>query len=102
MANHLKLCAAALKNAQDAALLMGKFSTTPIGGDKGDLYTQLREQLNRRSQRHRWQPRFMPQPIEHPKKCQACSQGICLPFEVKQLLREVFNMSVFFMCRKQF
>lgn len=33
----------------------------------------------------------MPQPIEHPKKCQACSlQGICLPFEVKQLLREDF------------
>lgn len=33
----------------------------------------------------------MPQPIAHPKKCQACSlQGICLPFEVKQLLREVF------------
>jgi len=38
----------------------------------------------------------MPQPIEHPK-CQACSlQGICLPFEVKQLLREVFNMSVLY------
>lgn len=32
----------------------------------------------------------MPRPIEHPKKCQACSlQGICLPFEVKQLLQEV-------------
>ncbi len=33
----------------------------------------------------------MPQPIKHPKKCQACSlQGICLPFEVKQLLRDNF------------
>ena len=32
----------------------------------------------------------MPAPIDHPKKCQACSlQGICLPFEVKQLQREV-------------
>lgn len=31
----------------------------------------------------------MPPPIDHPKKCQACSLlGICLPFEVKQLLRE--------------
>lgn len=30
----------------------------------------------------------MPPPIDHPKKCQACSLlGICLPFEVK-LLRE--------------
>lgn len=28
----------------------------------------------------------MPSPIDHPKKCFSCSlQGICLPFEVKQL-----------------
>ncbi len=33
----------------------------------------------------------MPQPIDHPKKCQACSLiGICLPFEVKHLLHEVY------------
>jgi CRISPR-associated exonuclease Cas4 len=32
----------------------------------------------------------MPPPIDNPKKCQACSLiGICLPFEVKHLLREV-------------
>jgi CRISPR-associated exonuclease Cas4 len=32
----------------------------------------------------------MPPPINNPKKCQACSLiGICLPFEVKHLLREV-------------
>jgi CRISPR-associated exonuclease Cas4 len=32
----------------------------------------------------------MPRPIDHSKKCQACSlKGICLPLEVKQLLREV-------------
>lgn len=31
----------------------------------------------------------MPQPIEHPKKCQSCSLiGICLPFEIKHLLQE--------------
>ncbi len=31
----------------------------------------------------------IPQPINHSKKCQSCSlTGICLPFEVKQLLRE--------------
>jgi CRISPR-associated exonuclease Cas4 len=31
----------------------------------------------------------MPPPIDQAKKCQACSLiGICLPFEVKQLLRE--------------
>ncbi len=31
--------------------------------------------------------RTMPAPIDQPKKCQACSlQGICLPFEVKQLM----------------
>lgn len=30
----------------------------------------------------------MPQPIDQPKKCQACSlQRICLPFEVKHLLQ---------------
>ncbi len=30
----------------------------------------------------------MPPPIDHPKKCQACSlQGICLPFEVKHLMQ---------------
>ncbi|MDX2212494.1 MAG: CRISPR-associated protein Cas4 [Oculatellaceae cyanobacterium bins.114] len=30
----------------------------------------------------------MPIPIDYPKKCQACSlQGICLPFEVKQLIK---------------
>lgn len=28
----------------------------------------------------------IPAPIEHKKKCDSCSlQGICLPFEVKQL-----------------
>lgn len=33
----------------------------------------------------------MPPPIDHPKKCQACSLiGICLPFEVKHLLHEVY------------
>lgn len=32
----------------------------------------------------------IPPPIQHAQKCQACSlQGICLPFEVKQLRREV-------------
>lgn len=32
----------------------------------------------------------IPPPIDHAKKCQACSLiGICLPFEVKQLLGEV-------------
>lgn len=32
----------------------------------------------------------IPPPIQHDRKCQACSlQGICLPFEVKQLRREV-------------
>lgn len=31
----------------------------------------------------------MPAPIDHTKKCQSCSlQGICLPFEVKQLQRQ--------------
>jgi CRISPR-associated exonuclease Cas4 len=36
----------------------------------------------------------MPQPLDHPKKCQACSlQGICLPFEVKQLRSESHNVS---------
>ena len=30
----------------------------------------------------------IPAPIDHPKKCQACSlQPICLPFEVKHLLK---------------
>lgn len=36
----------------------------------------------------------MPNPIDHPRKCQACSlQGICLPFEVKQLRSEYQDVS---------
>lgn len=36
----------------------------------------------------------MPTPIEHPKKCQACSlQKICLPNEVKQLRRQLSEVS---------
>jgi CRISPR-associated exonuclease Cas4 len=36
----------------------------------------------------------MPAPIDNPKKCKACSlQSICLPFEVKQLLREIHTIS---------
>ncbi|WP_088889835.1 CRISPR-associated protein Cas4 [Leptolyngbya ohadii] len=32
----------------------------------------------------------MPPPIDHAKKCQACSlQGICLPFEVKHLRQQI-------------
>lgn len=37
----------------------------------------------------------MPAPIDHRKKCGACSlQGICLPFEVKQLGSEFNHVSV--------
>ncbi|MGI0485893.1 CRISPR-associated protein Cas4 [Pantanalinema rosaneae CENA516] len=37
----------------------------------------------------------MPAPIDHPKKCQACSlQRICLPFEVNQLRRESHVSSI--------
>lgn len=44
---------------------------------------------------HRAIDQPMPAPIDHPKKCQACSlQGICLPFEVKQLKREQYVSSV--------
>lgn len=36
----------------------------------------------------------MPAPIDHKKKCQACSlQPVCLPFEVKFLQREESNVS---------
>lgn len=36
----------------------------------------------------------MPAPIDHPKKCQACSlQGICLPNEVKRLRRQISEVS---------
>lgn len=38
--------------------------------------------------------RSMPAPIDHSKKCQSCSlQGICLPFEVKQLKSEVSHVN---------
>jgi len=106
MANHLndhfQLCAAALclEERTGRSIAMGKFSTTPSAATKVTLHSNYVRQLNRRSQ-HRWQPGSMPQPIEHPK-CQACSlQGICLPFEVKQLLREVFNMSVLYVLQPE-
>jgi len=41
------------------------------------------------------------QPIEHPRVSGMQLTGICLPFEVKQLLREVFNMSALYVLQPE-
>lgn len=99
MANHLndhfQLCAAALclEERTGRSIAYGEiFYHTNRRRQKVTFTLQLREATEQAIAAAQMAAQgSMPQPIEHPKKCQACSlQGICLPFEVKQLLREVF------------
>ncbi len=94
MANHLndhfQLCAAALCLEERTG--------------RSIAYGEIFYHANRRRQRVQFTPQLrqmtvdaiaaarltavgkIPPPIDYPQKCQACSlQGICLPFEVKQL-----------------
>lgn len=99
MANHLndhfQLCAAALclEERTGRSIVYGEiFYHGNRRRQKVAFTPQLREATEQAIAAAQMAAKgLMPQPIEHPKKCQACSlQGICLPFEVKQLLREVF------------
>jgi len=88
--DHLQLCAAALCLEERTG------SSIPYG--------EIFYHANRRRQTVAFSPQLrqmteqaivlaqlashnpIPKPIEHPKKCQACSvKGICLPFEVRHL-----------------
>ena len=98
MANHLndhfQLCAAALclEERTGRSIAYGEiFYHTNRRRQKVTFTLQLREATEQAiAAAHMAAQGSMPQPIDHPKKCQACSlQEICLPFEVKQLLREV-------------
>ena len=98
MANHLndhfQLCGAALclEERTGRSIAYGEiFYHTNRRRQKVTFTLQLREATEQAiAAAHMAAQGSMPQPIDHPKKCQACSlQGICLPFEVKQLLREV-------------
>lgn len=92
--DHFQLCA--------AALCLEERTERPIS------YGEIFYHANRRRQKVLFTPQLrqatedaiaaarlavncpMPAPIDHAKKCQSCSLiGICLPFEVKQLLLEV-------------
>lgn len=99
MANHLndhfQLCAAALclEERTGRSIAYGEiFYHTNRRRQKVTFTLQLREATEQAIAAAQMAAQgSMPQPIEHAKKCQACSlQGICLPFEVKQLLQEVF------------
>lgn len=98
LSDHFQLCAAALCLEERTGLSL--------------IYGEIFYHANRRRQRVLFTPELrqateaaimaarlavsqpMPAPIEHARKCQACSlQGICLPFEVKQLNREQHYVS---------
>ena len=98
MANHLndyfQLCAAALclEERTGRSITYGEIFYHANRRRKKVVFTpQLRQATEQAIQDALFAVRgAMPTPIDHPKKCQACSlQGICLPFEVKQLQREV-------------
>ena len=98
MANHLndhfQLCAAALclEERTRRSITYGEIFYHGNRRRQKVVFTpQLREATKQAIAAARMAAKgAMPAPIEHPKKCQACSlQGICLPFEVKQLQREV-------------
>ena len=98
MANHLndhfQLCAAALclEERLGCSIAYGEIFYHGNRRRQKVMFTpQLREATENAiaSARNAAQGK-MPPPINNPKKCQACSLiGICLPFEVKHLLREV-------------
>jgi CRISPR-associated exonuclease Cas4 len=98
MANHLndhfQLCAAALclEERTGRSIAYGEIFYHANRRRQKVVFTpQLRQATEQAIQDAQAAARrAMPAPIDHPKKCQACSlQGICLPFEVKQLQREV-------------
>jgi len=91
LSDHFQLCAAALclEERTGKAIAHGEIFYHANRRRQRVLFTpQLRQATEEAiSAAHLATQGSMPAPIDHPKKCQACSlQGICLPFEVKQLL----------------
>jgi len=92
--DHFQLCAAALclEERLGCCISYGEIFYHGNRRRQKVMFTpQLREATEKAiaSARNAAQGK-MPPPIDNPKKCQACSLiGICLPFEVKHLLREV-------------
>ena len=91
--DHFQLCAAALclEERTGRSLTFGEiFYHANRRRQKVSFTPELRQSTEAAIAAARlavYQP--MPAPVDHPKKCQACSlQGICLPFEVKQLRSE--------------
>lgn len=94
MANHLndhfQLCGAALclEERTGRAIAYGEiFYHGNRRRQRVPFTPQLRQATEQAIQAaHATAVGVMPAPIDHPKKCRDCSlQGICLPFEMKQL-----------------
>lgn len=93
--DHFQLCAAALCLEERLGCCMSYGEIFYHGNRRRQkvMFTpQLREATEKAIASARLAAQGkMPPPIEHAKKCQACSlMGICLPFEMKHLLREVY------------
>ncbi|WP_204368408.1 CRISPR-associated protein Cas4 [Neosynechococcus sphagnicola] len=91
--DHFQLCAAGLclEERTGKAIAYGEiFYHANRRRQKVEFTPQLKTATEQAIQAaHQAVHQVMPAPIEHPKKCQACSlQGICLPLEVKQLRRQ--------------
>lgn len=94
LSDHFQLCAAGLclEERTGRAIAHGEiFYHANRRRQKVEFTRQLRAATEQAIQAaHEAVKQAMPTPIDHPKKCQACSlQEICLPFEVKQLRCEV-------------
>jgi CRISPR-associated exonuclease Cas4 len=94
LSDHFQLCAAGLclEERTGRAIAQGEIFYHANRRRQVVLFTpplrQATEAAISMAQRAVQQP--MPAPIDHPRKCQACSLiGICLPTEVKQLRSEV-------------
>jgi CRISPR-associated exonuclease Cas4 len=93
LSDHFQLCAAALclEERTGRSLAYGEiFYHANRRREKVPFTPELRQATEAAiAAAHLAVSQPMPAPIDHLRKCQACSlQGICLPFEVKQLKNE--------------
>jgi len=99
LSDHFQLCAAGLclEERTGRTIAQGEIFYHANRRRERVLFTpqlrQMTEDAIAQAQMAVDQP--MPAPIDHRKKCSACSlQGICLPFEVRQLRSELNHVSV--------
>ncbi len=93
LSDHFQLCAAGLclEERTGRAIAYGEiFYYANRRRQRVHFTPELRETVKQAIQdAHAACDQAMPAPIDHAKKCQACSlQDICLPFEVKLLQRQ--------------